>query len=107
MDRGDPDEVVHLAVGDIQGLGIGVLVVVDLVHDVTDAVETRLVLDLTEGLIGGPDEDEVADGGLQTHGETDLLERHGHIGLELELLELFLETHQTGRVGIADPQGEP
>ena len=75
---------------------IGLPVVVDLVHDVTDVIETGLVLHLAERLIGGADEDEVADGWHEAHGEAHLLVGHRHVVLEVEFVELFLEAHQTG-----------
>ena len=107
VDGGDANEVVHLAVGDVEGLGEGLLVVVDLVHDISDIVETGLALDFTELLVGGADEDDVVDGGHELHREAYLAVGHRDVVLHLELVELFFEPYQTGVVGIADPQGEP
>lgn len=94
---GHPDELLHHAVGDIEGFGGGLLAVEDGVHDVAERLVEELVpTHLGQMVVGALHEDDIVDGWHQGGAFIHCLVHHRHIGLlhQLFLVQTLLHRHE-------------
>ena len=106
----DPDEVLHHAVGHIEGLVVGGAALGHGAHDVAQGlVECQVAAYLHQVVVGAADKDDVVDGRHQPRAAVlgAILHRNVRLAHLFFLVEAFLHRHQARRGRVPHPERVP